>query len=176
MIPVQSKLIVAYGNPMNSEFIVPCGVEVILYDQTMGTVPLYIVDDIVNKLSAAATPMAMCTASTFKDIPLFNRELTMPSDVYQRTFSTGNRIPDFSILYASAPPLQKSISGIFNPASASIEFSPDGSSAIVKGFDLQNQWLIGSVKCLSELLNHFAVPPSSITNPIRCFIVLTPSA
>jgi hypothetical protein len=176
MIPAQSKIIVAFGNRTNSILTVPCGIEVILYDQTMGTVPLYSVDDVVNKLAAAAPQMAMCTATTFKDIPLFNRELTAASGIYQRTFSTGDRFPDFSVLYNSAPPLQKSISGIFNPASTSIEYSPDGSSAIVKGFDLQNQWLIGSVKSLSDILNNLAVPPSSIVEPIRCFIVLTTSA
>lgn len=176
MIPAQSKIIVAFGNHVNSNLIVPCGVEVILYDQTMGTVPLYTVDDVVNKLAAAAPQMSICTASTFKDIPLFNRDLTAPSEIYQRTFSTGDRFPDFSVLYASAPPLQKSISGIFNPAPASIHYSPDGSSAIVKGFDSQNQWLISSVKLLSEILNQFAIPPSSNIQPTRCFIVLTPSA
>lgn len=174
MNPVQSKIIVAFGNQTQSQFLVPCGIEVIVYEQTEGTVELYSVDDVVNKLAASSSSMAVTPTSRFTDIPLFNRDLTAQSNIYQRTYFTGNSMPDFSVLYASAPPLQKSITGIYIPSSASIHFSPDGSTATVGGIDTQNQWLIGNVSRISEILYNLAAPPPVAGHPIRCLIVITP--
>jgi hypothetical protein len=172
MIPAQSKILLAFGNPTQPRIQIPSGVEIILYDQIQSTVLVQYTDDIIGKLSANADLMARTPALLFQGIPIFNRDLTLPSDIYQRVFVAGTSVPDFLLKPTSTfGPFEKKISGFYTPGPASIVFTSEY-VAVVNGMDTILSAKIQSASRFSDILNVLATLPSSSRTVVRCYAMM----
>ena len=167
----KSKIFLAFGNPITPRVTIPTGVEVILYDQVNSTVLVQYTDDIVAKLSANADSMARTSANMFQGIPIFNRELTLPSDIYQRVFLPGSTMPEFLFKSVNVGPFEKKISGFYTPGPASIVY-PSDYVAIVSGGDPDLTAKVASFTSLSQVLSFLATQPTSGRAPFRCYVMM----
>ncbi len=170
MIPVQSKLLLAFGNPTQPGVVVPSGVEIILYDQVFSTVLVQYTDDIIAKLSKNYGSMANYPAKFFEGIPIFNRELTLPSDIVQRAFVAGDRLPDFGIK-PNPGPFERKISGIYSPGPASLVF-PEEYVVIVSGMDSELTTKLQPATRFSEMLEVLKQLPTPGRMTLRIYLMM----
>lgn len=172
-LPQQSKLLIAFGRLIKPDFVIPNGVEVILYDRGGFMVDYGIIDDIVSKVSSSSPFIERAPLREFKNIPLFNRELTANSNVYQRVFVTGNTMPDMKLVYQDASYFPKTVSGIYTVEKADV-FINESETPFVKGKEEQYQELFRTKTRVSELITELAKGPRP-QRTLRVYLILSPS-